>query len=123
MDYFQKWECIEELKKSRQKERGILMTIANLTTREKNRIKKFCNPSEITCKDILECVECYKELIESKDYYKARIIKYALYTILTQNASDKIILATENAIYEIITFEKLFSEERWDKKSTATCEC
>ena len=49
------------------------MATANLTAAEKNRIKKLCNPSEITYKDILECVECYKELIESKDYYKAKI--------------------------------------------------
>lgn len=93
------------------------MLTVNLTTREKNHIKKICNLSEITIKDILNCVECYKNMIESKDYHKARIIKYALYTILTQNTSIQIISATENAIYEMIAFEKLFSQERWDTAS------
>lgn len=89
------------------------MVTAMLTKLEKDKIKKICHLSDITHADIAECVENYRYMIDNKDYHKARIIKYALYTILTQEASIKIIEAVKNAIYEMNSYEKLFSYERW----------
>ena len=88
-----------------------------LTKNEKQKIKKICHLSEITKKDIVECVECYRNMIDDNDYHKARIIKYTLYTILIQNATD--ILLQQNvtrAIDEITAYEKLFSREFLDNK-------
>lgn len=90
---------------------GVVMTAA-----EKANIEKICHLSEITIKDIVSCAECYKKMIDDKDYHKAKIIKYALYTILARGASIKIISAVKNAIYELNSYEKLFSLERWEAR-------
>jgi hypothetical protein len=84
-----------------------------LTKREYSKIKEICRLTDITVTDIMACVDCYRKLIDDKDYHKARTIKYVLYTIMRQNATDiNLVSRIKNAISEMRAFEKLFSYER-----------
>ena len=87
-----------------------------LTCKERLQIKKICRLSDITVADILACVDCHRDMINNNDYHKASVIRYVLYTILKQNASNtKILSQIKKAIYEVNSYASLFAYEDWKK--------